>query len=106
MSNTTNPDLQTFIVQDVRLFIAENLTFSDNPDELDADTSMLEADIIDSTSILELVSYLEERFSIEIDDTAIVPANLDSLTRIAEFVASRLETRPGGFDMEQLSQAS
>ena len=106
MSNTTNPELQAFIVQDVRLFIAENLTFSDNPDELDADRSMLEADIIDSTSILELVSYLEERFEIEIEDTAIVPANLDNLNRIAEFVASRLESQRGAFDLDQLSQAS
>ena len=69
MSNSTNRDLQPFIARDVRLFIAENLTFSDNPDELDADTSMLEAEIIDSTSILELVSYLEERFNVEIEDS-------------------------------------
>jgi len=106
MSNNPNPDLQAFIEKDVRLFIAENLTFSDTPDELDADTSMLEAEIIDSTSILELVSYLEERFNIEIEDSAIVPANLDTLNRIAEFVASRLESHPGAFDLEQLRQDS
>lgn len=105
MPNTTHPELRAFIVQDVRLYIAENLTFSDNPDELEAECSMIEADIIDSTSILELVSFLEERFDIEIEDSAIVPANLDNLNRIAEFVASRLEARHGGFDIAQLSQA-
>ena len=106
MSNPSTQELQAFIVKDVRHYIAENLTFSDNPDELEADTSMLETDIIDSTSILELVSYLEERFNIEIEDSAMVPANLDSLNRIAKFVAGRLEARPGGIDLEKLQKAS
>lgn len=106
MSNTSTQELHAFIVKDVRLFIAENLTFSDNPDELEADVSMLETDIIDSTSILELVSYLEERFNIEIEDSAMVPANLDNLNRIAAFVAGRLEAQPGAFDLDQLKQAS
>ena len=106
MQNIDTQDLKAFIEKDVRNFIAENLTFSDDPDELDADLSMIEADIIDSTSILELVSYLEERFEIQIEDSAVVPANLDSLIRIADFVAGRLSARPGGVDIEQLRKAS
>lgn len=105
MSNPNTDELKAIITKDVRVFIAENLTFSDDPDELDAEMSMLDADIIDSTSILELVSYLEERFEIEIEDSAMVPANLDSLNRIAAFVASRLEAK-GGVDIAQLSKAS
>ncbi len=106
MQDINSQDLKAFIEKDVRVFIAENLTFSDDPDELDADTSMIEADIIDSTSILELVSYLEARFQIEIEDSAVLPANLDSLARIAGFVAGRLAARPGGVDIERLSEAS
>lgn len=106
MQDTDTQDLKAFIEKDVRNFIAENLTFSDDPDELDADVSMLEADIIDSTSILELVSYLEERFGIEIDDDQMVPANLDSLTRIADFVAARLAAQPGTIDLAKLREAS
>ena len=106
MQDIITQDLKTFIEKDVRGFIAENLTFSDDPDELDADESMLEANIIDSTSILELVLYLEERFGIEIDDSEIMPANLDSLNRIAGFVAARLSVQPGTFDIEKLRGAS
>ena len=106
MQDTNNQDLKAFVEKDVRGFIAENLTFSDDPDELDAEVSMLEADIIDSTSILELVSYLEERFSIEIDDNEMVPANLDSLNRIADFIAARLSAQPGTIDIEKFREAS
>lgn len=106
MQDINIQDLKAVIVKDVRSFIAENLTFSDDPDELDAELSMLEADIIDSTSVLELVSYLEERFEIEIDDKEILPDNLDSLKRIAEFVAARLSARPGAIDIESLPKVS
>ncbi len=106
MQDIISQDLKTFIEKDVRVFIAENLTFSDDPDALDADESMLAADIIDSTSILELVSYLEERFGFEIDDSEIVPSNLDNLNRVAGFVAARLEARPGTIDIEKLREAS
>jgi len=99
-------DLRALIEKDVRGFIAENLTFSDDPDELDADQSMIDADIIDSTSILELVMYLEERFKIEVGDSDVVPANLDSLNRIADFVAGRLSADPGSVDIAMLSKAS
>lgn len=106
MQDINTKDLKAFIEKDVRVFIAENLTFSDDPDELGTDESMLEADVIDSTSILELVSYLEERFSIEFGDSEIVPANLDSLNRIATFVAARLSARPGAIDLEKLRATS
>lgn len=106
MQDINTQDLKTFIKKEVRGFIAENLTFSDDPDELDADESMLEADIIDSTSILELVMYLEERFGIEIGDGDIMPANLDSLNRTADFVAARLFAQHGTVDIEKLREAS
>ena len=106
MPDINTKDLKAFIEKDVRGFIAENLTFSDDPDELDAEVSMLEADIIDSTSILELVLYLEERFNLAIDDSEVVPTNLDSLNRIADFVAARLSAQPGTIDIENLRKAS
>ncbi len=37
----------------------------------------------------ELVSFLEERFAIQIGDAEIVPANLDSIAAIVAFVASK-----------------
>lgn len=70
----------------LRAFIVENFLFGDESQPLEADTSLIDNDYVDSTGILELVSYLEERFGIKVADTDIIPANLDSLARITAFV--------------------
>lgn len=76
----------------IRAFIVENFLFGDASRPLDAADSLIERDLVDSTGILELVSFIEERFGIAMQDHEIVPDNLDSITRIAAFVASRTDT--------------
>ena len=52
-----------------------------------ADTeSLLNAGLIDSTGVLELVAFLEGEFGIHLADAEIVPANLDSVRAIVAFV--------------------
>ncbi|BCH22809.1 acyl carrier protein [Mesorhizobium sp. L-8-3] len=73
----------------IRAFIVENFLFGDEDYALGDDLSLVENDIVDSTGILEMVSFLEERFGIAVADADIVPANLDSVARIAAFVGAR-----------------
>lgn len=75
---------------DIRAFIVENFLFGDESYTLSGETSLIGNDLIDSTGILELVTFLEERFSIRIADADIVPANLDSIARIDAFVNAKL----------------
>jgi acyl carrier protein len=72
----------------VRQFVSENFYVAD-PQSFGDSTSFLEQGIVDSTAILEVVAFLEERFHIQVDDTEFVPENLDSLERIAAFVARK-----------------
>ena len=69
----------------IKAFIVENFLFG-NENGVKDDTSFLEEGIIDSTGILEMVSYLEEEFGISVEDEELVPENLDSVSRIAAFV--------------------
>jgi len=46
----------------------------------------LDEGIIDSTGILELVNFLEEEFSISVDDEELVPENLDSIDNVASYL--------------------
>lgn len=73
----------------IRAFIVENFLFGDDSQPLAADLSLIDNDLIDSTGILELVGFLEERFAIPIADADIVPANLDTIDRIAGFIARK-----------------
>ncbi|MDY7231856.1 acyl carrier protein [Hyalangium rubrum] len=52
-------------------------------------TSLLDSGLIDSTGVLELISFIEREFGITVEDTEIVPENLDSLGRLAAFVARK-----------------
>ncbi|MBZ9656860.1 acyl carrier protein [Phyllobacterium lublinensis] len=73
----------------IRNFIVENYLFGDTSHPLEDDTSLIETDVIDSTGVLELVTFLEDTFQISIQDAEIVPANLDSIGSITAFVASK-----------------
>lgn len=69
----------------IRAYIVENFLFGDD-DGLNDATSFLDEGIIDSTGILELVTFLEETFSIKVEDEELVPENLDSLNNIHAFL--------------------
>lgn len=77
------------IKDSVKAFIIENFLFGDTSYELADTASLIENDIIDSTGVLELVAFIEDRFGIAMADADIVPANLDLLARISAFIAAR-----------------
>lgn len=79
------------IQNDVRNFVAENFLFGEDPASLQNDDSFLETGIIDSTGVLELVAFIEDHYSVEVDDDELVPENLDSIDRLITFIESKLK---------------
>lgn len=73
---------------EIRDFVVTNFLFGKGED-LSDDESLLENGVIDSTGVLELVSYLQERFDIRIEDDEIVPANLDSIHNLVDYVSRK-----------------
>ena len=76
-------------ISKVREYVVENFLFGDG-ESLREDVSFMEEGIIDSTGILELVFFLEESFSISVEDHELVPENMDSLRSIAGFIDRKL----------------
>lgn len=70
----------------IRSFIIENFIFDDTQDQLENTQSFLESGIIDSTGMLELVSFIEENFNIKMDDDELVPDNLDSVNNVVTYI--------------------
>jgi acyl carrier protein len=79
-----------------RNFIIENFLFEED-DNLKEDTSFLENGIIDSTGVLELVMFIEETYGISVEDDEIVPENLDSISKITEYVQRKQEQSTTSF---------
>jgi len=57
---------------------------------LQDDDSLLEKGIIDSIRMLDLIGFLEEKFSVKVDDEDLYPENFDTLNAIADFVGQRI----------------
>lgn len=74
------------VEKSVRKYILENFLFTEDESELNSSDSFLDSGIIDSTGILEVISFLEEGFSIQVDDDEMIPENLDSVDNIASFI--------------------
>jgi acyl carrier protein len=78
--------------QPIKHFIVENFYVPDAATLRD-DASLIESGIVDSTGVLEVIAFLERRYAIQVGDDEIVPENLDSVARIAEFVARKTASR-------------
>lgn len=76
-------------VDAIRAFIFENFLFDVNNNGLQNDDSLLAKGIIDSTGVLELVEWLEDKFGITVEDEELVPENLDSVNYLAAFIARK-----------------
>ena len=79
------------ITDSVRNFVIQNFLFGDTAYDLQDDVSLIENGIIDSTGVLELVAFIEEEFGFVLADADIIPANLDSVSRITAFVARQTD---------------
>jgi len=73
----------------VRNFVIENFLYGDSG-RLHDDTLFSEDGIIDSTGVLELVGFLEERFGIQVEDEDFSMENMNSLRRIDAFLVRKL----------------
>jgi acyl carrier protein len=74
--------------EQIRRFVVENFLFGDDGG-LRNDTSFIATGTIDSTGVLELVSFLEREYGITIEDDELVPENLDSIDRLVAFVTRK-----------------
>lgn len=55
-------------------------------EHITVDTELIESGILDSLSILSLVTELEEQFNVEISDEAIIAQNFATIQDIAQLV--------------------
>jgi acyl carrier protein len=79
------------IHSEVREFITNNFLYGNDSGLTDVD-SLVDGGVIDSTGVLELVGFLQERFGLDIKDNEIVPSNLDSINNLVSFISTKLRS--------------
>lgn len=53
------------------------------------DESLLAAGVIDSLTMVDLISHLESRYEISVDEDDMIPENFDSVDAIAAYVSQK-----------------
>jgi acyl carrier protein len=76
------------IAHKVRNFITSNFYVADAA-KLGDETSLLDSGVIDSTGVLEVISFIEGEFGLEVADEEMRPDNLDSIARIVHFIEQK-----------------
>lgn len=74
----------------VRDFILENCLFTTDTSALGLDDSLLENGIVDSSGMMEIIFFIEERLGVAMRDHEMIPDNLDSVNKITKFVQGKL----------------
>jgi acyl carrier protein len=78
----------TDIEREIRDFLVQHF-LSGHGDKLRDDGSLL-GDLIDSVGTVELVTFLQERFAITVEDDEVVPSNLDTVNNLVAYVSRKL----------------
>lgn len=75
----------------IRKFILDKFPLARKQQIKDSDP-LLESGVLDSLGVLDLVSFVEQEFSVHVADEELVPENFQTIDRIAAFVESKSGT--------------
>lgn len=77
------------VQNDIRRYIIDELGWSGDPDTLTDDLNLIEQNVIDSLSIVELSVLLEQWYGVRVEATELVYDHFRSLGAIAAFIESK-----------------
>jgi acyl carrier protein len=77
---------QSDVIARVRSYVHENFLYMHTNFELKDDDRLLEKGVIDSMSIVEMISFIESEFGVCASEDEVSDANFGSLSGIARFV--------------------
>jgi len=73
----------------IKNFIVEEIISDNNKANLGYDDSLIEAGVIDSLGIMKLLVFLNEKFSINIEDEEVIPENFETIQAITSMIESK-----------------
>lgn len=78
-------DIETAIER----FIVNEIMLGDNSTKIDPDESLINSGVLDSLALLRLIAFIEEQFNVTVEDSEVIPENLETLNDIVAFVEQK-----------------
>lgn len=69
-------------------FIQNEIVYGSGHARVEREEQLLDG-IVDSTDLLRLVVFIEERFAIEVGDDELVPENFETIARLGGFIRAK-----------------
>ena len=79
----------TPIVERARAYVLENFLYARTDVQLTDTDQLLERGIIDSMGVLELITFVQEEFSVQVSDSDVTEENFGTLNGIARYILSK-----------------
>lgn len=77
------------VKQTLEKYITEELLLGQRS-KLDPEESLTASGVIDSLSLLRLISFVEETFNVQVEDTELSPDNFETLNLMVSLVEGKL----------------
>jgi acyl carrier protein len=84
------------LVNEIRDYICGTMLIGLSDQSIEADESLVQRGVVDSTGVLELVEFLQDRYGIRVEDEEITTDNLDTLNSITAYVQHKLAPAAAG----------
>jgi len=76
----------------IRQFIHTELLYKKENIRLDDTTQLLDTGILDSLGIMKLLPFLEETFSIRVNEEELIPENFECIDTISRLIVKKIKS--------------
>ena len=73
----------------IEQFIVNEIMLGDKTTKIDPSESLISSGVLDSLALLRLIAFLEEQFNITVEDSDVVPENLETINDVVAFVEEK-----------------
>ena len=87
---TREEDGKLLTKKDLRNYIVSELATDIRIKNLSDDDSLLESGIIDSMAVVQLMTFIEEKYMIKISDEELVPENFETINTLWVLIQDKL----------------
>jgi acyl carrier protein len=73
----------------IKQFLLTEIVPGEDPSQVDETTPLMSSAVLDSTSTLKLIVFVEEQFGVELEARDLKPANLETIGAIIRTIQTR-----------------
>lgn len=77
------------ISEEIRGFVLNDIMRGEDPSQVDDEFDLIESGILDSLAMMQLVTFMEGRFAIQVNTNELIPENFGSVARLAAYVEAK-----------------